>query len=243
MCLSCRGRDRHWNEKVICTTTNKQSWKNCLILITTGVSYTACVSVCVMPCWFVFCFMLHLNSWINVLASSSLLQSTGSASASSQVPNWKAAPLPSTCATTCWSSPEASLLSPLATGNCLRCVDMVLCQMALFLREGLAADTVSNAWTERGFLTYEIRRSSLLPKRATLESSLWRNSHDQCAAFQIFPSESNSFSFIFHVTPTPSTETFHIGRVTQSILKCVLKYKHTAWQQQHGTKHNSAWKP
>lgn len=96
----------------------------------------------------------------SLLASLSLLQSTGSVSVSSQVPSWKAAPPPCTCATTCWSWPEASLPSPSATGNCRRCVDMARCQMASFLRGGLAADTVSNLWTERVFQMYEFRHCS-----------------------------------------------------------------------------------
>lgn len=83
-------------------------------------------------------------NFLSPLLCRSLLQSTGSVSMSSQVPNWKAAPPPSTCATTCWSSPEASLLSSLDTGSCRRCVDTALCQMASCSRGGLAADTVSN---------------------------------------------------------------------------------------------------
>lgn len=114
------------------------------------------------------CFMINNFQASSLLASLSLLQSTGSVSVSSQVPSWKAAPPPCTCATTCWSWPEASLLSPSATGNCRRCVDMARCQMASFLRGGLAADTVSNLWTERVCQMYEFRHSSLQPKWATL---------------------------------------------------------------------------
>ena len=75
----------------------------------------------------------------------------------SQAPSWRAAPPPSTCATTCWSSPEASLLSSSATGSCRRCVDMERCQAALCSRGGLAVDTVSNPYTERLLLLWEFR--------------------------------------------------------------------------------------
>uniref|UniRef100_A0A3Q1JH64 Uncharacterized protein n=1 Tax=Anabas testudineus TaxID=64144 RepID=A0A3Q1JH64_ANATE len=68
-------------------------------------------------------------------------KSTGSVSVLNQVPNWKVAPPPSTCATINWFSPEACLPPSLATGSCRRYVDMALCQMASCSREGLAVDT------------------------------------------------------------------------------------------------------
>lgn len=186
MCLALRGRDgHHGNEKVPSAhteqwqiATNKQSWKKCLPQA--SVTLNTCVRVCVMcPAGVFLCSTSFVVGWMRFMinnfqasslpASLSLLQSTGSVSVSSQVPSWKAAPPPCTCATTCWSWPEASLPSPSATGNCRRCVDMARCQMASFLRGGLAADTVSNLWTERVFQMYEFRHSSLQPKWATLE--------------------------------------------------------------------------
>lgn len=167
--------------------------------------------------------MFHLISGINVLASPSVLQSTGSASPSSQVPNWKAAPLPSTCATTCWCSPEAPLPSPLATGNCLRCVDTAPCQMALFLREELAADTVSNMWTERVFLTSDAPACS--QKRA-------RNSHEQCAAFQAF----------FYILRQNAAGAGFEGGCQK--LPLIIDHKTLQnkghFSEQHGAKHNEA---
>lgn len=81
---------------------------------------------------------------------SSLLpvQSTGSASTSNQAPKWKVAPPPSTCATTCWSLPGASLLSSSAAGSCRRCVDSAPCQTASCSKEGPAVDCVSNLCPE-----------------------------------------------------------------------------------------------
>lgn len=76
MCLALRGRDgHHGNEKVPSAhteqwqiATNKQSWKKCLIIITTGISYTEHVCSCVrdVPCWCVFMFHL-ICSGMNAL--------------------------------------------------------------------------------------------------------------------------------------------------------------------------------
>lgn len=87
----------------------------------------------------------HLFKLFNSSPSPLLpVQSTGSASTSNQAPNWKVAPPPSTCATTCWSSPGASLLSSSAAGSCRRCVGSAPCRMALCSKEGPAVDCVSN---------------------------------------------------------------------------------------------------
>lgn len=79
--------------------------------------------------------------WPGMPASATAWEkSTGLASTLNQVPSWKAVLHHSTCATTCWSSPEASLPSSLATGSCRRYVATVLCQMASCSREGLGVD-------------------------------------------------------------------------------------------------------
>lgn len=90
----------------------------------------------------------HETLFSNVCLSSPC-QSTGLASTLNQVPSWKAVLHHSTCATTCWSSPEASLPSSLATGSCRRYVATVLCQMASCSREGLGVDIVSIWLTEK----------------------------------------------------------------------------------------------
>lgn len=75
-------------------------------------------------------------------------QSTGLVSMWNQVPNWKVALPPFTCATTSWLSPKACLLWSVATGSCQHYVDMALCQMALCLKAALAVATVSNSWRD-----------------------------------------------------------------------------------------------
>lgn len=142
--------------------------KNCSIIIAAVISYVVhmCLCTCVFLCsascvtWWMCCTISgtlvvcslsdskpswlhgHETLFSNVRLSSPC-QSTGLASTSSQVPNWKAVLHHSTCATTCWSSPEASLPSSLATGSCRRYDATVLCQMASCSREGLGVDTVS----------------------------------------------------------------------------------------------------
>lgn len=116
---------------------------------------------------------LHSFQGSSLLASLtlSLLQSTGSVSTWGRVPSWRAALPPCTSATICWSWPEASPLSPSATGSCRPCVDTERCQMASFLRGGLAVDTVSNSWTESHFffLMFVFRHFSLQLNWTTAE--------------------------------------------------------------------------
>lgn len=80
--------------------------------------------------------------------SISLLQSIGSVLMWNLVLKSRVVLLLSICATTCSSSPEASPPSSSVTGSCLHCVAMVLCPMALCLKEGRAVDPVSK-WSIR----------------------------------------------------------------------------------------------
>lgn len=161
----------HWVMTIctnwVMTKSSQQSLKNCLIIIITAIicilQPCSCVRVCDMPRWFIFILRLiccvmnvfydklifdFLESILDFISLSlSVLQFIGSVSMWSRAPSWKVAPPLSTCATTCWSSPEVSPLSLWATGSCQRCVDTVPCQMASCSRGALAVDTVSNRWT------------------------------------------------------------------------------------------------